>query len=61
VLKRIDGFPNSDFAIPERTMDMKARGTGRANKAADVAATPQFGSGSVFHGEAVRRAEPQHA
>jgi hypothetical protein len=61
VLKRIDGFPNSDFAIPERTMDMNARGTGRTNKAADVAATPQFGSGSVFHGEAVRRAEPQHA
>ena len=44
-----------------RTMDMKARGSGRANKSADVAATPQFGSGSVFHGEAVRRAEPQHA
>jgi alkylation response protein AidB-like acyl-CoA dehydrogenase len=61
VLKRIDSFPNADFAIPERTMDMKARGSGRANKSADVAATPQFGSGSVFHGEAVRRAEPQHA
>ena len=61
VLKRIDAFPNSDFAIPERTMDMNARGTGRTNKPADVAATPQFGSGSVFHGEAVRRAEPQHA
>ena len=61
VLKRIDSFPNADFAIPERTMDMKARGSGRANKSAEVAATPQFGSGSVFHGEAVRRAEPQHA
>ncbi|MFM8639453.1 MAG: acyl-CoA dehydrogenase family protein, partial [Planctomycetota bacterium] len=61
VLKRIDSFPNSDFAIPERTPDMKARGAGRAQKPADAAATPQFGAGSVFHGEAVKRAEPQHA
>jgi alkylation response protein AidB-like acyl-CoA dehydrogenase len=61
VMKRIDSFPNAEFAIPERTMDMKARGSGRAQKPADAAATPQFGSGSVFHGEAVRLAVPQHA
>ena len=60
-LKRIDGFPNSGFAIPERTPDMQARGNGRTQKPADAAAIPQFGAGSVFHGEAVRRAEPQHA
>jgi alkylation response protein AidB-like acyl-CoA dehydrogenase len=61
VLKRIDSFPNADFSIPERTMDMQARGTGRTLKPADAQAVPQFGAGSVFHGEAVKRAEPQHA
>ena len=61
VLKRIDSFPNKDFSIPERTPDMQARGNGRTLKPADASAIPDFGSGSVFHGEAVRTAEPQHA
>jgi alkylation response protein AidB-like acyl-CoA dehydrogenase len=61
VLKHIDSFPNKDFSIPERTMDMQARGSGRTLKQADAQAIPQFGAGSVFHGEAVKRAEPQHA
>jgi hypothetical protein len=61
VLKHIDSFPNKDFSIPERTMDMQARGSGRTLKPADAQAIPQFGAGSVFHGEAVKRAEPQHA
>jgi hypothetical protein len=61
VLKHIDGFKNSDFAIPERTMDMQARGTGRTLKPADAAAIPQFGAGSVWHGDAIKSAHPQHA
>lgn len=61
VLRRIDSLPNQDFAIPERTPDMSALGKGRVQKPADAAAIPAFGSGSTFHGEAVKRAEPQHA
>lgn len=44
VLKKIDTLPNSDYAIPERTPDQKARGTG---KQVDQSAIPQFGSGSL--------------
>ncbi|MBU3684261.1 MAG: acyl-CoA dehydrogenase [Phycisphaerales bacterium] len=61
VMKRIAGFPNSEFAIPERTPDMAARGKGRTQKPVDQQAIPDFGSGSVFHGDAISRAQPQHA
>lgn len=44
-LKRIDGFPNADYAIPEKTPVQDARGTGRAP---DDPAIPHFGAGSVF-------------
>jgi len=37
-------LPNCDYAIPERTMDLAARGTG---KQVDQSAIPQFGSGST--------------
>jgi alkylation response protein AidB-like acyl-CoA dehydrogenase len=61
VMKRIAGFPNSEFAMPERTPDMAARGKGRTQKPVDQQAIPDFGSGSVFHGDAISRAQPQHA
>jgi alkylation response protein AidB-like acyl-CoA dehydrogenase len=61
VMKRIAAFPNSEFAIPERTPDMAARGKGRMQKPVDQQAIPDFGAGSVFHGDAIRRAQPQHA
>jgi len=51
-LKRLEGFPNADYAIPERTPDQSARGKG---KQVDQAAIPQFGDGSVFQGERVNR------
>ena len=60
-MKWIDGLPNSGFAISEKTPDMKARGTGRTQKPCDAAATPDFGAGSVFTGERIGRAQPQHA
>lgn len=44
VLKKIDTLPNGDYAIPERTPDQKARGTG---KQVDQSAIQQFGSGSL--------------
>jgi hypothetical protein len=56
VLKHIDLLPNADFAIPERTMDMKARGTGAKLNRVNEEAIPHFGSGSVFHGDAIKRA-----
>jgi alkylation response protein AidB-like acyl-CoA dehydrogenase len=59
VLKHIDSLPNIDFAIPERTMDMKARGTGATLNAVNEEAIPHFGSGSVFHGDVIKRAQPQ--
>ncbi len=49
-LRRLEGFPNADYAIPERTPDQSARGKG---KAVDQSAIPQFGDGSVFQGERV--------
>lgn len=44
-LKRIDGFANADYSIPERTPAVDVRGTGRR---LDDPAIPSFGSGSVF-------------
>ena len=44
-MKRIDGYANSDYAIPERTPVKEVRGTGRA---ANDSAIPQFGAGSIF-------------
>jgi len=49
-LKRLEGFPNADYSIPERTPDESARGNG---KKVDQTAVPQFGDGSVFQGERV--------
>ncbi len=43
-LKRTDALPNSDYSIPERTPDLKARGTGRKPDQTNI---PQFGSGST--------------
>ena len=59
VLKHIDSFPNADFAIPERTMDMKARGTGATLNPVNEEAIPHFGAGSVVHGDALKRAQTQ--
>jgi alkylation response protein AidB-like acyl-CoA dehydrogenase len=47
VLDRADLLSNADYAIPERTPDMAARGTGRP---VTTDAIQQFGSGSAFHG-----------
>jgi hypothetical protein len=43
-LKRMETMPNSDYAIPERTPDMSARGAGMK---VDQAHIQQFGSGST--------------
>ncbi len=59
--KRIDTFPNAGYSIPERTMDLKARGSGRNLTEADAKAIPTFGSGSVYEGEKFQHAQPQHA
>lgn len=45
-LKRSDGLPNSEYVLPERTPDLKARGTGRMF---DQTHIPQFGSGSTVN------------
>lgn len=44
-LRRSDSLPNADYAIPEKTPVMEARGTGRSMK---NPAIPDFGSGSIF-------------
>ena len=46
-IKRSDSLPNSLYTIPERTMDLKARGSGQKVNQSPI---PQFGSGSVFDG-----------
>jgi acyl-CoA dehydrogenase family protein 9 len=61
VMKHMSTLPNDRFAIPERTPDLAARAGGRVQKPVDAAAIPDFGSGSVFHGARIARAEPQHA
>jgi len=43
-LKRIDSLPTNEYFIPERTMDLKVRGKGRA---IDTVNIPQFGEGSM--------------
>lgn len=50
-IARVDPLPNSDYAIPERTPNLKARGTG---KKVDHPAIQHFGAGSTF-------TEPAHA
>src|SRR5690606_35606642 len=50
VERRIATLPDGDYAIPERTPDMNARGRG---KKINQDAVPQFGSGSVFSGQKV--------
>jgi alkylation response protein AidB-like acyl-CoA dehydrogenase len=58
VLKHSDSMPNSEFAIPERTPDMQARGSGRGLREIDRNAIPDFGAGSAFKGEKVASAAP---
>jgi acyl-CoA dehydrogenase family protein 9 len=43
-LKRSETLPNADYVLPEKTPDLKARGTGRKP---DQTHIPQFGSGST--------------
>jgi acyl-CoA dehydrogenase family protein 9 len=43
-LKRTDTLPNTDYVLPERTPDLKARGTGRNP---DQTHIQQFGSGTT--------------
>jgi hypothetical protein len=49
-LARIDSLPNSDYVLPEKTPDLKARGTGRAPDQTNI---QQFGSGSTVSAENV--------
>jgi acyl-CoA dehydrogenase family member 9 len=49
-LKRAESLPNSDFVLPEKTPDLKARGTGRKP---DQTHIQQFGSGSTVASENV--------
>jgi hypothetical protein len=49
-LKRSDSLPNADFVLPEKTPDLKARGTGRKP---DQTHIQQFGSGSTVSSEQV--------
>ncbi len=46
-LNRVELLSNADYAIPERTPEKNALGTG---KKVDQSAIPQFGNGSVFAG-----------
>jgi alkylation response protein AidB-like acyl-CoA dehydrogenase len=48
VLRQCRSLPNDQYAIPERTPDLGARGTG---KAADQTHIPQFGGGSMHAGK----------
>jgi hypothetical protein len=43
-MARMNGYDNADYAIPERTPDMGARGSG---KSVDQSAIRQFGEGFV--------------
>ncbi len=43
-LRQVATLPNADYAMPEKTPDMSARGTGREP---DQTLIPQFGSGST--------------
>jgi acyl-CoA dehydrogenase family member 9 len=47
-LKRVESLPNADYVLPERTPDLKARGTGRKP---DQTHIDQFGSGSTVKTE----------
>lgn len=49
-LKRSDTLPNADYVLPEKTPDLKARGTGRTP---DQTHIDQFGSGSTVRAENV--------
>jgi hypothetical protein len=49
-LKRVDALPNADYSIPERTPDMKARGTGRQPDQTNI---QQFGSGSTVRADQI--------
>ena len=49
-LRRAESLPNSDYVLPEKTPDLKARGTGRQP---DQTHIQQFGSGSTVSNEQV--------
>jgi alkylation response protein AidB-like acyl-CoA dehydrogenase len=53
-LKQVGRLPNSDYSIPESTLDDAARGTGRKPDADDI---QDFGSGTLFDLERVPGAE----
>ena len=48
--KRVESLPNSEYVVPEKTPDTKARGTGRTP---DQTHIQQFGSGSTVSAENV--------
>jgi acyl-CoA dehydrogenase family protein 9 len=48
--KRVESLPNSEYVLPEKTPDLKARGTGRKP---DQTHIQQFGSGSTVSAENV--------
>jgi acyl-CoA dehydrogenase family member 9 len=50
VSKRVETLPNSEYVVPEKTPDLKARGTGRTP---DQTHIQQFGSGSTVSAENV--------
>jgi alkylation response protein AidB-like acyl-CoA dehydrogenase len=53
-MKQIDRLPNSDYSIPESTLDEAAKGTGRE---LDQTGIQQFGSGTLYDLERVPGAE----
>jgi hypothetical protein len=55
---RAHTLPNSDYSIPERTPDLKARGTGRQS---DQTHIPQFGSGTTVEASDIPKLGDQRA
>jgi acyl-CoA dehydrogenase family member 9 len=53
--KRAETLPNADYVLPERTPDLKARGTGRKP---DQSQIPQFGAGSTVRADHIPGATP---
>lgn len=50
LIKRMEGYSNAGYSMPERSPDAAARGKGRSPDAVGV---PQFGSGTAFKGKPV--------
>ena len=55
ILRQVAELPNSEYAIPEKTPDETAFGTGRVP---DQTHVPQFGTGSRYLERTCRSAEP---